>query len=148
MISGSASPTLAINTVTNKVLQLAIQPPAPTHTWLHGCTLTPPTFPTTYSTIPNRESSTLLKVGGWAAHTTPHVHMPKASLQCNPHPNAHQSAVHHLFPQQKLTAGSCFQHGNMMLTLIHGILQPDRPYTCTLARGNTTSRTGLLHFHL
>lgn len=55
MIPGSASPTLAINTVTNKVLQPAIQPPAPTHTWLHGCTLTPPTSPTTYSTIPRRE---------------------------------------------------------------------------------------------
>ncbi|KAA8593322.1 hypothetical protein FQN60_009438, partial [Etheostoma spectabile] len=60
MISGSASPTLAINTVTNKVLQPAIQPPAPTHTWLHGCTLTPPTSPTTYSTIPHRERSTLV----------------------------------------------------------------------------------------
>ncbi|XP_044073628.1 forkhead box protein J3 isoform X2 [Siniperca chuatsi] len=62
MISGSASPTLAINTVTNKVLQPAIQPPAPTHTWLHGCTLTPPTSPTTYSTIPHRERSTLVEV--------------------------------------------------------------------------------------
>lgn len=129
MISGSASPTLAINTVTNKVLQPAIQPPAPTHTWLHGCTLTPPTSPTTYSTIPHRERSTLVE-GRYThthAHTEAHAHMPKASLQCNPHQNTQLSALQHLFPLQQQAAGSCYlQHGNMMPTLILSTLQPDR----------------------
>lgn len=80
MISGSASPTLAINTVTNKVLQPAIQPPAPTHTWLHGCTLTPPTSPTTYSTIPHRERSTFVKGRCRRAHTHTLAH--KHMLMC------------------------------------------------------------------
>lgn len=90
MISGSASPTLAINTVTNKVLQQAIQPPAPTHTWLHGCTLTPPTSPTTYSTIPHRERHTLVEGRCW--HSQASAHVPKASLLCNPHQNTQLAA--------------------------------------------------------
>ncbi|MEQ2158215.1 hypothetical protein GOODEAATRI_009931 [Goodea atripinnis] len=95
MISGSASPTLAINTVTNKVLQQAIQPPALTHTWLHGCTLTPPTSPTTYSTIPHRERHTLVE--GRCRHSQASAHVPKASLLCNPHQNTQLAAPVLLF---------------------------------------------------
>lgn len=126
MISGSASPTLAINTVTNKVLQPAIQPPAPTHTWLHGCTLTPPTSPTSYSTIPHRESSTLLKDTHKLSHTQSHVHMPKASLQCNPHQNTQPSSGVAPSTQQKPSTGSCLRQINTILILIAGLLQSDR----------------------
>ena len=131
MISGSASPTLAINTVTNKVLQPAIQPPAPTHTWLHGCTLTPPTSPTTYSTIPHRERSTLVE--GRYTHTHKHT-LICLKLLCK----ASHTKIHNylhcstFFPlqQQQQAAGSYYlQHGNMMLTLILSSLQPDRPHT-------------------
>lgn len=79
-------------------------------------------------------------------HTYTYPHMPKASLQCNPHRNTQFSALHHLFPLQQQAAGSCYlQHGNMMLILILGALQPDRSYTipCSLVKGHC-----MLYSHL
>lgn len=101
MISGSASPTLAINTVTNKVLQPAIQPPAPTHTWLHGCTLTPPTSPTSYSTIPHRESSTLLKDTHKHTHTHHHMFICLKLLYSTTHTKTHSHQQCNTFSSTK-----------------------------------------------
>lgn len=106
MISGSASPTLAINTVTNKVLQPAIQPPAPTHTWLHRCTLTPPTSPTTYSTVPHRERSTLVE--GRYTHTQKHTFI-CLKLLCN----ATHTKIH-----TSLHCSTFFLHNNRQQVLV------------------------------
>lgn len=104
MISGSASPTLAINTVTNKVLQPALQPPDPIHTWLHAAPwphplLQPPTALFSTGTLRRRGDTHThkhmlirLKHLFNATHTKIHNYLPRCTF----------------FPLKQQAAGWCF----------------------------------------